>query len=314
MDDYVQVVDSFLHYGVSQWLREIESMSFRNEDTQVVAAATQQVLFAYRDFRKTFLSAVSAYFILRANMTISVDEYWLHMRPTIACSHTPRMGYEDDGTKFICNPESLLALQPRSGPLRLVGIGSADIFVWEEECLKMFGESNIETMTVFDCTVSGTAKLPPKMELVKECVSDTASPPGSNSTQHTVPFFPTFVDRFNGYIDLLKIDAEGYEFHMVGQWLAKHVQALQSGVAGRTLSVQQLQVEVHRRLAGVPAGSDDKAGLLSTLTFFLHLYGLGFVPVYYEANPLQSCCYEYVFVNATWFVSSEVWMARKYLP
>eukprot|EP00759_Apiculatamorpha_spiralis_P044492 PhF_6_TR413/c0_g1_i1/m.129 len=85
---------------------------------------------------------------------------------------------------------------------------------------------------------------------------------------------------------ILRIDVDGDEYKTLPQWFRSHVET-------PLLRVTQIQMNFHK-----PNNSADAHRV------FLGLYALGFAPVSYERNYQSPCCYEYTFVNITWFVDT----------
>ena len=104
-------------------------------------------------------------------------------------------------------------------------------------------------------------------------------------------------------LDFLKLDVEGWEFRAIPEWLR------QVSTGETTLQVQQLQMEFHR-IGWKRAPGASWESLMNSHLLFLHFYALGFVPVQYERNHMDDCCYEFTFVNAVWYVVAEH-MVRK---
>ena len=72
------------------------------------------------------------------------------------------------------------------------------------------------------------------------------------------------------------------------------------------ITVEQLQTEIHRRGHKNKKGSTF-VGSLWLQWLLLNYHALGFVSVANEKNHVDNCCFEAVFVNYRYYITSETW-------
>eukprot|EP00760_Papus_ankaliazontas_P008430 PhM_4_TR13812/c0_g1_i1/m.18954 len=262
LEDKKTTLRRFLGAGLQRLraqLRDLLAAKKEEEEKKTRLFALAQVGHAY----KQFFDTATRFFARGEKHMRSVflkDAYlWVHAHPTLSCSIRHRMGGNEDGTKFICDPSALSALRGSKGlftqtaasssvPMQLVGLGSNRETTWESENVALFGESNLN-MTVFDCTVKNDFPMPPRMTLRTECIGSKAEaiklPNGKTMT--TLPFFATMQSL--GFVDILKIDIEGFEHPLFESWLRgilTYEQSMATDGVSPAFGSHLLQVEVHR--------------------------------------------------------------------
>lgn len=169
-----------------------------------------------------------------------------------------------DGSKWICGTAHL------TSPCVVFSLGSNGDYAFEADVLAQTGC----TVHTFDCTISAT-----KIHIL-------------DKTRHF--FYPLCIGADNlrakfvtletartlasaAYIDVLKIDIEGYELDVLG-----------SLTSSTTMLPQQILVEIHM----------SKPSQVFELALFLqHFAALGYAMAHAEKNSRCPSCCEYVFVR-----------------
>ena len=122
-----------------------------------------------------------------------------------------------DGWKYVCGVDTMRASTHR--PLNIISIGSNDNWVFEEAAARHFRRRRIRVYTL-DCTVSKLhvpAQLVPQVTFHRVCIDSVDREPPRGGPVRTWRW-PTLLrelrqrDGLTGPVDLLKIDAEGYEY------------------------------------------------------------------------------------------------------
>eukprot|EP00759_Apiculatamorpha_spiralis_P004986 PhF_6_TR12987/c0_g1_i1/m.20537 len=305
-------IDIFLSHGLTRLVETAQEYAGQvgvSSTSSSYIANAHRVADAYGRFRDTLQHHFNlAPDHVSTSVFLKETYLWVQVHPTLGCRKIERTGFQEDGSKYVCNPASLVQTAYHNR-LRVVGLGSNNDFTWEEDTLRYFRPEHLERFDVYDCTVDEKLKpLPQKVHFHKICVGkETTKKIMRLKPRPFVAFYETFsipIVRRPTQIDILKCDVESSEYDIAENWLKGRLNADQTG---QHVAIHQIQMEVHRRYH--PNGGAflavNKHIVNGMIGLFLHMYALGFVPVYWEPNTYQACCYEYIFVNTTWFLASE---------
>jgi hypothetical protein len=211
--------------------------------------------------------------------------------PFIECpdrQEPTRFGGQGDGSKLVC--QGML----KSSDCVVYSLGSHNNYRFEQDILD---KTNC-TVVTFDCTIDGR-KLGPRHVFSKMCLGSQLKMEEDPQTWTTLS---AAMKRFkHTRLDLLKIDIEGAEYDVLGEW----------GQSSSDLP-RQLAIEIHYSgiYYGTPSfkNSTDASNLLwplhemrtSDLALFLfHLANAGYGIVSREDNPRAQHCTELSLIRLT---------------
>lgn len=233
--------------------------------------------------------------------------FWLKFRPYLHCKHTARLGKELGGQKAWCNPEYMLDV---TKPRFVLSAGSGDDFTYEDFVLQAFPNS---TVFVADCFSEEDGKpRDNRMKYLQQCLhgedeGDTEWMP--DSIRQRFVTLPQIVKelkaRFSESLKfdnfhLLKANIEAYEYSMFGYAMRDADENM--------LNTIQINIEMHR--IGMAGGLAWSSLVFAELLFATFLSG-GFHPVFTEKWHDSSAAQDIVFVNASWYMQSELYLVRQ---
>lgn len=285
LDEQMNLSKHFLGLGLFRLQRSIQNRAYISKNQR---SAVLQAINAYISYFRTLEKILTRQ---RSNRKLGVETegwFWSSLQaPVFQCHSIKRVGLHWDSGRFVCNPETFYGKHNL-----VIGIGSNNQYDWEEELFEEFADTSLH-ISILDCTVSHF-RLP---ETCKNCTTHKMCI-GTADTERSIRLsslakhlYPNVVDPV---IALLKIDVEAWEHVAFPDWLQDTM------MHAPTFSVNQIQMEFHRWGHDSVAGTSF-TGLLHAHYWMLHMYALGFLPVAKERNYWGSCCYEFAFVNATWF-------------
>ncbi|WIA28055.1 hypothetical protein OEZ86_010640 [Tetradesmus obliquus] len=239
------------------------------------------------------------------------DKDWQLFRPFISCPpNRPLTKYagEEDGSKYLCAVH-------QAGQLRkdciIYSLGSNGDFKYEQEVLS---KTSCRLFTL-DCTYNGTSQ-GPRHSYHKWCVASAAT-----AAKRGPPYFSWMqITQKLGHrkIDILKIDVDGYEYEIVGDWgreyaatgaAAAAAAAAADGSSSRSSKLvlpDEIAMEVHMMIKPKPSArpwlitwlaklpKDIPHALPGMGLFFLSLAELGYGVYSMDINTgAPECCSEF---------------------
>ncbi|KAF6259117.1 methyltransferase domain-containing protein [Scenedesmus sp. NREL 46B-D3] len=279
--------------------------SSRRGNSYVVAAAAN-----ISRFKQQLLAGMVPYFA-RQNTSLPgyglEEEDWQLFKPIISCpSNRPLTKYagEEDGSKFLCQVD-------RPGQLRrdciIYSLGSNGDFKFEQE---MLSRTSCKVHTL-DCTYNGTSQ-GQRHAYHKWCLASAAT-----AAQRGPPFYSwSQVTQKLGHnrVDILKIDVDGYEYEIVGDWGLEYAAAAdgRENAASSLVLPHELAMEVHMMIKPKPSARPWLKTWLAKLPkdiphtlpgmglFFLSLAELGYGVYMMEINGgAPECCSEVSLLRVT---------------
>ncbi|WIA07989.1 hypothetical protein OEZ85_007461 [Tetradesmus obliquus] len=235
------------------------------------------------------------------------DKDWQLFRPFISCPpNRPLTKYagEEDGSKFLCAVH-------QAGQLRkdciIYSLGSNGDFKYEQE---MLSKTSCRLFTL-DCTYNGTSQ-GPRHSYHKWCVASAAT-----AAKRGPPYFSWMqITEKLGHtkVDILKIDVDGYEYEIAGDWgrayaAAGAAAAPADGSSSRSSKLvlpDEIAMEVHMMIKPKPSArpwlktwlaklpKDIPHALPGMGLFFLSLAELGYGVYSMDINTgAPECCSEF---------------------
>jgi len=168
------------------------------------------------------------------NQNPSAMPWWWYFQPAFQCPHdVQRVGIFKDGGKWVCGLR-LLELQKKQSNKKCViySIGVAQESTFEDELLK---RTDCE-IWAFDGSineVTGDVKNNPRLHFNKIFVGNEDKLDEDQNVWKTLKTI--MKENGHDWIDILKIDIEGYEFEVLDHFMAED----------KVLPFGQLQLEIH---------------------------------------------------------------------
>ncbi|KAG9321567.1 hypothetical protein KVV02_003203 [Mortierella alpina] len=213
--------------------------------------------------------------------------WWWYFQPAFNCPHElQRVGRFNDGGKWVCGLSLLGKEKERKCIIYSMGVFDDSSFE-----AALLGRTNCEVYA-FDGSVdgiAGDAKGNPKIHFQKVFIGDSDRIDAQGSTWKTLP---TIMKEYgHTWIDLLKVDIEGFEYQMMDDLMKSYTDVL---------PFSQLQIEFH--LNGQDMHGD--ASFPKFKTWFENLEKHHLRPFMNELNLVASVLYpgqfnwiEYSFIN-----------------
>ncbi|KAG0345841.1 hypothetical protein BG004_002970 [Podila humilis] len=159
--------------------------------------------------------------------------WWWYFQAAFNCPHdVQRVGRFNDGGKWLCGMSVLE--RPSTKKCVVYSFGVNDDSSFEAEIME---RTNCEVWA-FDASVddvSGEAKGNPKIHFSKIFVGDVDKVDAHGNVWRTLPTL--MKENGHDWIDVLKVDIEGYEFNMM--------HTIMDTYANKPLPFSQLQIELH---------------------------------------------------------------------
>jgi hypothetical protein len=281
------------------------------EDVDILLSSTRALFDSIEDFYHQAASAINLGWSQIDPTQGDYNEYgpetnfWLKFRPYLHCKHTPRLGPETGGQKAWCNPEYL---QEVVKPRFLMSAGSGDDFSYEDFVLEAFPNLNA---FVADCFSQhdGNAR-DGRMHYIPQCLhGDDPGDAGWMKEKDKFVSLPEMAaglrDRFGDSLgfenfDLIKANIEAYEYPLFGYAMKDPDEHMKHTV--------QIHLEMHR--LGMADGCTWSSLMFGELLFATFM-SAGFHPVFTEKWHDSSAAQDVVFVNATFYLQSELYMVRE---
>lgn len=286
-ENQIELAKRFLGFGLFRIFRAIQNRTYVSKQQGLAVSHAVNAYVSYFNMLHKLLNRH------QSQHKLGVDTegwFWSSLQaPVYQCHTIKRVGLHWDSGRFICDPETFYNKHNL-----VIGIGSNNQYDWEEELIDEFSTNNVSLhISILDCTVQHFRK-------PKACTNCTTHKlcVGTNDTDTTIRLSSLakrlYPDIVNPTISLLKIDVEAWEHVVFPDWLQDIM------MHDASFSVNQIQIEFHRWGHDSVSGTSP-VGQLHAHYWMLHMYALGFLPIAKERNYWGACCYEFAFVNVTWF-------------
>jgi len=313
-EELLLVIAKLLHKGMERLQRDVTQIaaSSADADHDLIMSNARAVMDSIEDFWRQAEWTVRFGWGQLDPGASEWGEYgvetnfWLKFRPYLHCKHTPRLGPELGGMKFWCNPDYFEVTKPT----KIFSAGSGDDFTYEDFILSSFPNSSV---VVADCFTKPDAQAHGKsygerVLYVHLCISGAMEGHVAHLSADlrerfvTLPAFMERVQKQRPHIDtfhLYKANIEAYEYPLFSHIFSDPDEMLRD--------TWQINIEMHRM--GMGSGCTWPSMLFGELLFATFMSG-GFHPVSTEKWHDHSSAQDVLFVNASWFIQSEVHLAR----
>jgi len=311
MDQFIKDVEGLLRRGANKFKKQVTEQlaTLKPSSLQYFSLKVRHVLNSYNDFYNQVKNAIS----LGPRQLLHLPEhaeygpetnFWLKFRPYLSCSHIPRLGPEFGGLKRWCNFQWF----HKNKPKYVLSGGSGGDFSFEDSFLALFPDSKVVTL---DCFMSSSTAYndpnvkrdPKRLIYIEECLHGPRNEDlkifGSLASKVTT--FPALLKKLKEergipHFDLHKFNIEAFEYPMYG-----HIMRDADKYMANT---KMVHIEMHRH--GMADHGLNWNSLLLSELLFATFYSGGFHAVAQEKWHDSSGATDFVFVNQSWFLESEV--------
>lgn len=296
--------------GVNRFKKQVEEQieKVKPSSMQFFTLRVRSVLNSFNNFYNQAVNAIE----LGPTQLIDLPQhaeygpetnFWLKFRPYLTCTHSPRLGPEFGGLKHWCNFEWFHENKPKY----VLSLGSGNDFSYEDVLMSMFPESKVVTADCYSQPENAyndpdNPRDPKRLIYVSECLQGPrndariAFPP-----EAMVSTYPDFANRLQTnhnipYFDLHKMNIEASEYSTYGFIMRNPDENMRN--------TKMIQMELHR-LGMADHGLNWDSMLVYEL-FFATMYSGGYHAVAYEKWDDINAAADFVFVNQSWFLESEM--------